>query len=220
MSDTLPISANSIVWNENTVLEQGNAFLNQKNNELKIYQAFWDASLGTDYYNSSARTTARQFKAIAEESRKEIKALDDIVIELLNQEVTKNPQSEKTQQLLKIYTASHAALNYFTSVVNDTYFPTYFNQSIRDSFIISGKAAFSAALLTGAAYLAKEVTSLELPDTAYIPVKLAVSACIAATAIRILNQALRIQLSDQRVTAVKELFEKALYPTPKTAAAV
>jgi hypothetical protein len=217
MLETLPISANSIVWNEDAILTKSHSFLTKKNNELKIYQALWDYSIGIDFYNPVAKTTARQFKAVAEDSRQEIEALDNAVIECLNQETAKDPQSEKNHELLNIYSVSHAALNYFTSVVNDTYYPTYFNQSIKDSFYLSVKAAYSTVVLTAAAYLAQELTRTQLPDIVYAPVKLSVAACVAATAFRILNQTLRVDQSVRRVEEVKALFEKALHPE-KTAA--
>lgn len=212
MLETLPISANSIVWDEDAILNKSHAFLTKKNNELKIYQALWDYSIGVDFYNPVAKTTARQFKAIAEDSRQEIEALDNAVIEFLNLETAKDPQSEKNQKLLNIYSVSHAALNYFTNVVENTYYPTYFNQSIKDSFYLSVKAAYSTVVLTSAAYLGQELFRTQLPDIVYAPVKLSLAACIAATAFRILNQSLRVDHSLRRVEEVKTLFEKALNP--------
>jgi hypothetical protein len=212
MSEILPVTNNSIVWNENAILEQGKSFINQKNNELKIFQSFWNASLGNDFFNPSAKTTSRLFKAVAEASREEIKNLNDSVVTLLNHEIANNPESEKMQQLLKIYSVSDAAFNYFTSVVNDSYYPTYFNQSIRDGFSLSGQAALTAGVATGAAYLIQQLKLFTLSDTAYLPAQLTTAAFISSFAIWIINQALRVEKNNYKINELKTIFEKALNP--------
>lgn len=212
MTETSPITAKPIVWNEARILEQGTSFINKKNNELKVHQAYWAASSASDYYSASAKTTAKQFKAVADTSREEIKQLNDAIVTSLNQEIANNPESEKTQQLLKIYSVSDSALKYFTAVAKDSYFPTYFNQSIRDAFNVTAKVAFSASVLSGAAFLTNKVTGFEAPATIDLPMKFSVTAFIAATALRIVNHALRKESNEIKIVELRSLFEKTLNP--------
>lgn len=212
MTEILPITDNTIMWNESNILEQGKSFVTQKNNELKVFQAFWDASVGTDYYNPNAKTTAKAFKAIAETSRNEIKDLNDSVLTCLNQEIAKNPESDKTQQLLKIYSVTDSALNYFTAVTKDSYYPTFFNQSIRDLSNVTAKAAFATTIVSGGAHAVKELTGFQLPETAHLPCKIAVTAFIASAALRLINHFLRIEKNELKICEMKNLFEKTLNP--------
>lgn len=216
MSAPLSNEQHSITWNEQNILEQGRSFINQKNNELKIYKTLWDtswdSSLSDNYYNPSAKEAARMYKAVAENSRDEIKDLNNSVITHLNEEIRNHPLSEKTQKLMQIYSVSDKALKYFNSVVDDTYFPTYFNQSIKEANDLALGASFVAAVLTGAAYVSKEICQYNLPDTFYLPLKISVISSAATIAVRMLNFFLRLEHSETKIKEIETVFEKALTP--------
>lgn len=55
MSGILPISSQTMVWNESAMFEKGITFLVQKKQELKIYQDLWDENTE---FNSPTYTLA------------------------------------------------------------------------------------------------------------------------------------------------------------------
>jgi hypothetical protein len=211
MSSTLSISPHPLVWDEKTVLESGMTFLTQKNEELKLFQDLWDATKGNDFYNSNSKLASEQVKKIAENSRNEVISLNKKVVQLLISESSKDPLSEQTQQLQKVALASQYGINYFTSVVNDTYYPTLLNWSILETARASNKLAFCATVLTGAAYLGKEIIDYTLPSYATIPIKASLAACIGFNAIRYLNLSYRYNSSIFKINNVKIFFELALH---------
>jgi len=125
-------------------------------------------------------------------------------------ESSKDPSSEQTQKLQKIALASQHGLNYFASVVNDTYYPTLFNWSILEATRASNKLAFCAVVLTGAGYLSKELLQYTVPCYATIPVKVSLVACIGFNAIRYLNLCYRYNSSIVKTQSMKFFFEKAI----------
>lgn len=199
-----------LVWDEKAVLENGMAFLRQKNEELKLFQDLWDATKANDFYNNNSKLAFHKVKEIAEKSRSEVVSLNERVTQLLITEFSKDPSSEKTQQLKKVALASQYGINYFASVVNDTYCPTLLNWSILETARASNKLAFCATVLTGAAYLGKEIIGYALPSYATIPIKVSLAACVGLNAIRYLNFSYRYEASVLKIFNVQLAFELAL----------
>lgn len=213
MSSNVSFAQVSMVWNEKTVLENAMPFLVQKKEELKLYQDLWEAAQGIDYYSSTSKLAAEKVKAVAEKSSKEVELLDEAVAKFLNAEIVKDPLSDQSKQFKKIALASRHGLNYFTSVLNDTYYPTAWHQAHRDGLLISNKLAFSVALLTGAVDLANHLLfDYELPSYTLTPLKVSVAACICFNAIRYLNRQYMYNPKVQQLNYMKAIFEKALSP--------
>jgi hypothetical protein len=206
---SLPVAT---VWNEKTVLTDAIPFLTQKKDELNQYHKLWEASVGTDYYSRLSTKAGEKFKATAEKSKKEIQALDNVVAQLLDAELAKNPLSEQAEQLLKISLASRHGLNYFASAVKDIYYPTNFNWVLREAASASRKLAFCATVITGATNLAENITSYQLSSYSSTPWKVSMAACIAFSAISYLNHLYRVNICQEWTKSLKHVFEQAIAP--------
>ncbi|HEV8052313.1 MAG TPA: hypothetical protein VGP47_07455 [Parachlamydiaceae bacterium] len=213
MSANLTISPiTPVIWNESMILENGMKFLGQKKDELQIYEDLWNASMGSEYYGASSKSSAEKFKAVAEKSRNEIKDFDNAVTHLLLIEAAKDPSSEKTKQLAKITMVSHTALNYFKSVVNDAYYPTFLNQVPNVAKLACDKIVPGLATLSLFAFAANAMTNHALDSYEPILFKVTLTACIAFKAISYLNGGYGIDQAKEQVKNMKNLFEKALSP--------
>jgi hypothetical protein len=215
MSGNLFVPSQPLVWNEKTVFENGIQFLNQKKEELSLYNDLWGATIGDNYYSSSSKTSAEKFKATAEKSRNEIEVLDKAVTQLLEVELAKNPLSEQAKQLSKIAIASHHGLNYFGSVIKDTYYPTQLNWGFRVVGLAgrtSNKLALSTTVLTGTALIISCINNYKLPSSYSIPWKVSMTAFITLNAIHYLNRSYRLNPAIELVETWRNIFEKAIAP--------
>jgi hypothetical protein len=122
----------SPTWNKTTIIENGIAYLNQKNEELKLYQDLWDASMKVDAPKDSLPEKAREkYKSIARELKREIKLLSKKVVSLLFIESDQDLSSQQTQKLLNIASVAQHGLNYFNSVIEATSEQTLSNKLMK-----------------------------------------------------------------------------------------
>jgi len=221
MSGNLSVSSQPLVWSEKTVLENGIAFLNQKKEELNVYQNLWNASMGNKFYSPLdfskvdyfysplSKTAAEKFKVTAEKAIKEIEVFDKAVIQLLDAELAKNHLSEQAKQLSKIALASRHGLKYFTSAVEDTHYPINLNWWLRKAAKTSNILVFPTATLTVAAGFVSDVTDYALPSYYSIPCKVSIAALMVFNTIYLLNLAYILTPSFE-VNDLKNVFEKAI----------
>lgn len=202
--------ANPLIWDENTILSQSKPFLDRKEKELNGYFQIWKASLGTDPYTSSARSNGREFKAVVEDAVQEITVLNAAVEELSDQENAKNPQSEKALQLAKINTVSDAALNYYTSLIDHLPFPTYYNETIDQSWNTGIKLSLSGAVLGLATLIAESTSPIELPIKPLTIFLASMAPFCAAAAVKGLNQVVNVNPGIAKVQEMREIYKKAL----------
>lgn len=208
---TLPVSsAESNTWTEASILEKGINFLYQKKEELRIASDLWDAAQGTDYYCHSSKLASERVKTIAAKNKKEVKELNSAVKTILEFHIDKDPLSTKTQQLSKIAIAAQLGIIYFKSIKNDTYYPTFFNWSIRTSIFTAGQISFSAIALLIPTICLADLTNYPIRSEVYTAGKIAILAQSVSLTLRCLNRISRVNPAEENVKTAEQSFKAAL----------
>lgn len=202
MSVNFPASTNPIIWDKNSILNKGAAFLEQKNEYIS---SCYDLLQSANEYNTGLEI----FKASIEESVKEIKTLDKAIVKILHQEIAENPTSPQVNRLLKVYAASNAAFNYYTSI-KDSSAPSVLENAQNIATTASLYCAATTAILTPTAYLVTKLTGWNFPENAKLPFQISSTLLIALTTGKVISNILWDIPAAQNTAKLGNIYTRAM----------
>lgn len=199
-------------WNEKTIVDNAIQFLVKKKEELKIYQNLWKIAISNDptWPSDDSLRAANKYKAVVETSKRELESLNRAITPILDVALNSDPYSKEVEQLTKIAIATQHGLNYFNTILDNTYFPTRLKE-VGKVGMIAGTATLVAVCLQSDRRSWHEIlNSLSKdPTSNYI----ALSLIVGVTALAVLVNSEK----KNRITRMEGLFEEALKKTSPVA---